>query len=42
MFVYHFVEPDLKVETFLEKDEAAEIGGVDFEIWDISTSVHLY
>ena len=30
MFVYHFVDPDLRVETFLEKIEAAENGGIDF------------
>ena len=38
MFVYHFVDPDMKVETFSEKDEVAENGGVDFEIGDIGTS----
>ena len=27
MFVYHFVDPDLRVETFFEKDEAAENRG---------------
>ena len=42
MFVYHFVDPDLRVETFFEKDEAAENGGVDFEIRDIGLSAHLY
>ena len=40
IFVYHFVDPDLRVETFFEKDEAAENGGIDFEIEDISTSAH--
>ena len=42
MFVYHFVDPDLRVETFLKTDEAAENGGVDFEIGDISTFAHLF
>ena len=30
------------VETFFEKDEVAENGGVDFGIGDIGTSAHLY
>ena len=42
MSIYHFVNPDLRVETFFEKDEPAEKGGVDFEIRDIVTSAHLY
>ena len=42
MFVYHFVDPDLRVETFFQKDGAAENRGVDFEIGDIGTSAHLY
>ena len=42
MFVYHFVDPDLRVEIFFEKDRAAERGGVGFEIGDIGTSVPLY
>ena len=41
-FVYHIVDPDLRVETFFEKNGAAENGGVDFEIGEIGTSVHLY
>ena len=42
MFVYHFEDPDLKIETFFEKGETGENGGVNFEIGDISTSAHLY
>ena len=42
MLVYHFVDPDLRVETFLKTDEAAENGGVDFEIGDIGPSAHLH
>ena len=41
-FVYHFVDPDLRIETLFKKDEATENGGVDFEIGDIGTSAHLY
>ena len=40
MFVYQFVEPDLRIEVFFEKDGAAENGGVDFEIGHIGSSVH--
>ena len=32
MFIYHFIDPDLRVETIFEKDEAKENGGVDCEI----------
>ena len=42
MFVYYFVDPDLRVDIFLEKGEAAENGGVDFEIGDVDTSAQLY
>ena len=42
MFVYHFIDPDLMVEIFFEKERAAENGGVEFEIGDIDTSAHLY
>ena len=42
MFVYHFADPDLRIETFFEKDGAAENGEVDLEIGDLSTPVHLY
>ena len=42
MFVYHFVDPDLRVEIFFEKEGSAENGGVDFEIGDIDTSAYLY
>ena len=42
MFVYHFVDPDLRVETFFKKDEAAENGGIDFKIGDVGTSAHLH
>ena len=42
MLVYHFVDPDLRVGTFFQKDGAAENGGVGFEMGDISTSPHLH
>ena len=32
IFIYHFIDPDLRVETIFEKDEAKENGGVDCEI----------
>ena len=42
MFDCHFVDPCLGVETFFEKDEAAENWGLDFEIGECGTSAHLY
>ena len=32
IFIYHFIDPDLRVETIFEKDEVKENGGVDCEI----------
>ena len=42
MFVYHFVDPDLRVEIIFRKEVTAENGGTDFEIGDIGTSAHCY
>ena len=42
MFVYCFVDPDLRVEIIFRKERTAESGGIDFEIADIDTSAHLY
>ena len=42
MFVYQFVDPDLRVEIFFEKDGTAENGDVDFEKGDIDISAHFY
>ena len=42
MFVYHFVNPDLRVVVIFRKERTAESGGIDFEIVDINTSVHWY
>ena len=40
MFVYHFVDPDLRIETIFRKEKTAESGGIDFEIVDIDTSAY--
>ena len=40
MFVYYFVDPDLRVEIIFRKEWTAESGGIDFEIVDIDTSAH--
>ena len=32
MFVYHFVNPDLRVEIIFRKERTAENGRIDFEI----------
>ena len=40
IFVYHFVDPDLKVEVNFRKEGTAENGKIDFEIGDIGTSAH--
>ena len=42
IFVYHFVDPDLKVEVIFRNKGKAESGGVDFEIRNIGTSAHWY
>ena len=42
MFLHHNVGPDLRVETFFEKDGAAENGDVDFETGDTGSSTHLH
>ena len=42
MFVYNFVDLELRVETFFKKEGAVKNGGVDFEIGEIGTSAHLY
>ena len=34
MFVYHFIDPDLGVEVFFEKEEVTEQEIVDLEIRD--------
>ena len=42
MFVDRFIDPDLRLETFFEKDRAAENGGVDLYIGNIGTSAQLH
>ena len=42
MFVYHFVDPGLRIEVFFEKEGPAGNECVDFEIGDKGTSTHLY
>ena len=42
MFVYYFVDPDLRVEINLRKEKTAESGGIDFEIVNIDSSAHWY
>ena len=42
MFGYHFIDPDLRIEIFFQKDAVAENGGLDFEKWDVGTSAHFY
>ena len=42
MFVFHFVDLDLRVEIIFRKEGPAENGGIDFEIGDTGTSAHWY
>ena len=42
VFIYHFVDLDLRVELSFKKEGPAENGDVDFEIRDIGTSAHLF
>ena len=42
MFVYRFVDPDLKGEIIFWKEGTSENVGIDFEIVDTDTSAHWY
>ena len=42
MFVFHFVDPDLRVEILFRKEGTTENGGIHFEIGDIDPSAHCY
>ena len=42
MFVYYFVDPDLRVETIFRKERTAESEGIDFDIVDIDSCAHWY
>ena len=40
MVVYHFVDPDLRVEIFFEIEESTKNGSLDFEIGDTDFHFH--
>ena len=40
MFVYYFVDPDLRVEIVFRKERTAESEGIGFKVEDIDTSAH--
>ena len=42
ILVNHFVDSDLRIEIFFEKDGAAKKRGIDFEIGNIDNSAYLY
>ena len=42
IFVYHSVDPDLKIEITFRKEGTIENGKIDFETGDIGTSAHWY
>ena len=42
MFVYYFVNPDLRLEITFRKERTAKSGGIDFKIVNIDTSTHGY
>ena len=42
IFVYHFLDRDLRVEIISRKEGTAENRGTDFEIWDVGTSAHWF
>ena len=42
MFVYYFVDPDLRVEIIFRKERTAESGGIDSEIENRDTSAYWY
>ena len=42
ILVHHFVDSDLRIKIFFEKDGAAKKRGIDFEIGNIDTSAYLY
>ena len=42
MFVYHFVNPAVRVETIFKKERTVENEVIDFEIVDIDISAHWY
>ena len=40
MLIYHFVDLNLGVEIFFEKERTTETWNVDFEVENSGTSVH--
>ena len=42
MFIYHFVNPKLRVDIIFRKERTAKNERIDFEIVDIDTSAHWY
>ena len=42
MFVYHFVDPDLRIEIIFRKEGTAENEGVELEKGYVGTSAHHY
>ena len=42
MFVYNFVDNNLRVAIIFRKEGTAENGDIGFEIMDIDTSAHCY
>ena len=42
IFMYHFVNPDPRVEIIFRKERTTENRGIDFEIKDIDTFAHWY
>ena len=42
MFVYHFVDPDLRVEIISRKEGTTKNEGIDFEVGDICSSAYWY
>ena len=40
MFIYHFVDPDPRLEITFRKEGAVENGGIDFEIVDMDILAH--
>ena len=42
IFVYHFVNPYLRVEIIFRKERTAENGTIGFEIGHTYTSAHWY
>ena len=42
IFVYYFIDRELRVEIIFRKERTVESGGIDFEKVDIDTSAHWY